>query len=188
MYYKEQNFPSQQEAAKSITISACVELCRSLDLSIKSLLNLFILFSNRFERVYFTQSYVAEKLGIRRETANRLIAKLCNMGVVAKEYRHMTSCNYYLNKVFNNLELRNALKPLYWACKYLPITLLMSLGDEMKSLNSMIGVNQWNQKGYVERLDNEDKLRSFYDKGDGKSGYENKSHDTYSKDKYISTD
>lgn len=178
MYYKAQNFPSQPEAAKSITISACIELCSSLQLSIKSLLNLFILFSNRFERVYFTQSYVAEKLGIRRETANRLIAKLCKLGILVKEYRHMTSCNYYLDKVFNNLDLRSALKPFYWACKYLPITLLMSLGDEMKSLNSMIGVNQWNQRKYVER----------YDREDEKPGLERMSHEIYSKDKYISTD
>jgi len=150
MNYKAENFRNQAQTTKQISNSDCVEISLEFDFSLRGLLDFMIGASNCLREMHFTQSYIAKKLGITREHTNRLLAKARKLGIVSSEYRHMTSCIYTLHHAFKDIDVRNSLKHLYKSCYYLPLSILMSLGDEMKSLSSMIGINQFNQKQYVE--------------------------------------
>jgi hypothetical protein len=150
MNYKAENFRNQAQTTKQISNSDCVEISLGFDFSLRGLLDFMIGASNCLREMHFTQSYIAKKLGITREHTNRLLAKARKLGIVSSEYRHMTSCIYTLHHAFKDIDVRNSLKHLYKSCYYLPLSILMSLGDEMKSLSSMIGINQFNQKQYVE--------------------------------------
>lgn len=165
----------QEKAFAEFYYSDSVVKTLSLRFSAKDVLNYIIAYDNMYGTIYVSQDRIAAFLGISREHVNRIIAYLCELGLLGKIYRHFQTCLYYLPKFLKDFEVRETLRSVYSACKYLPISVLMSLGDEMKCLSSMIGVNQFNNTPYIEVLENsrEDRSRA------------NVSHNKYNNKDYV---
>ena len=82
-----------------------------------------LVWSEAFEDMYFTQSTIAERTGRSRGFVNRTIGLLTKIGVLAKNYRHKTSCQYKVSNWFRNEKVRSALNSLFMAFVLFPVPL-----------------------------------------------------------------
>lgn len=69
----------------------------------RNILNLLIKFS-RCRSIFFSQDYIANRLGICREWVNKCIKLLCQEGLISKIYRHRDTCIYKLGAIFRNID------------------------------------------------------------------------------------
>jgi predicted transcriptional regulator len=76
-------------------------------------------------RVYASQITISEKLGIRRETVNKILQDLKAKGFIDWKRRMLTSNIYYLNPIFKDPEARKELRHTFKCFYFLPILILM---------------------------------------------------------------
>ena len=93
-------------------IQAAIQDCSATDLGI---IGIFISFENDKKVAYPSQSYVADKLGVWRETINRRIALLVKKGIIEKEKRGWNSCIYKISP--NVYKIADKIKHLIPALK-----------------------------------------------------------------------
>jgi|SRR5579859_877801 len=95
------------------------------------ILSRFIGLSNRCKTIYIRQDTIARDIGCCRESVNRWIAYFCELGILSKAYRPMTSCLYEINPLFYKKEIRNEIYFLLRSAIFLPIALLTSIRGEI---------------------------------------------------------
>src|ERR1700734_1261287 len=60
---------------------------KSLLVGSRKVLSKFIAFGRGCKSIFFSQEYLANACGLRRETVNRMIREFDDMGLIAKNYR-----------------------------------------------------------------------------------------------------
>ena len=55
----------------------------------------------RYKVIYPSQDTLAREVGVTRETVNRLLEKLLDVGLISRRYRHMKSCIYRITDFFS---------------------------------------------------------------------------------------
>src|SRR5579859_8191417 len=83
--------------------------------------------SNRCETIYIGQDTIAEDIGCCRKTVNRWMTRLCELGIIEKITRPMTTCIYKINPLFLTRKVRMEIRFLIRSAIFLPITLLTAL-------------------------------------------------------------
>jgi hypothetical protein len=89
------------------------------------LMGYMLAFANRHSDIYIRQDTIAAKLGYRRESINRALGALQELGLIKLLYRHMTSCKYKIASAFFNFEVRSELRHIYKCLFFIPIAFLM---------------------------------------------------------------
>ena len=89
------------------------------------ILDCILNYSNSCHYIFPSQTTLANAAGVRRETANRIIRLLQDMGLVSTQYRHMYTSLYAVAPIFKDLEIRQQLSRLLPSLKYLPMMILM---------------------------------------------------------------
>ena len=91
------------------------------------LIDNFIYFFNKHKDVYVTQTKLAGKYA--RETANRGIKKLVELGIITeKKRRFNSSCIYKLNPIFFDIDWRNKMIIWFKNLNFLSVNLLFGNG------------------------------------------------------------
>jgi DNA-binding Lrp family transcriptional regulator len=79
---------------------------------------------NVFDTVYASQSWIARKAGVARESVSRCVTRLEEQGVLVTVYRPNKTCLYKFAEIFQLIEVRNALVRFVRAFNYTKIKLL----------------------------------------------------------------
>ncbi len=80
--------------------------------SSQELLNVFVWMGNVFGKIWPSQEYIGLKLGIARQTVNRLLRTLKQAGFIKSIYRHRKTCIYQIDPIFYHPVVRKELTPL----------------------------------------------------------------------------
>ncbi len=81
----------------------------------------------KFHHIYVSQGLIAKELGCTRETVNRVLQKLDDMGFIAKKWNGVkTVCSYKVSNWFKKPEVIDALRGKYKFAFILCITLIQS--------------------------------------------------------------
>lgn len=91
--------------------------------------------ANRHKEVFPTQSTLGKKSKLSRSYTNKILLKFEKQGIIARNYRHMTSNLYKVAEIFNELNVREKLRQLFPAFKYLPLVLCLARGYTIKTIN-----------------------------------------------------
>lgn len=81
------------------------------------LLDIFITFDNKLSSLYFSQRYLANKLGVSRKTVNKYIKDLVQRGYITINYNYFSTCDYYLSQFFRIPSVRKKLADSIHALK-----------------------------------------------------------------------
>ena len=103
----------------------------SLTPSVKNIFNYCIATANIRKSNFVSQSLMAKKLGLSRETVNRGLKLLHELGLITKidrgwkenRTRIKKTCYYLINKLFFYQEIRNRYKHIFIALSYMVIFL-----------------------------------------------------------------
>lgn len=90
-------------------------------------MNHLIAGTNCWEEFFAGQERIGKSVGLARETVNRLIMRLRELGLVIVVNRPYKSNLYYIHPLFNNSYLRERLRHVFKAFKYLPLCILKSM-------------------------------------------------------------
>lgn len=128
---------------RSINQEKFAEKCKPLGIDTKDLYDFFITnikgktrdalsyvlaLSNKNRTIYVSQSRIARKIGSCRETANRAMGYLAELGLITKKYRHMMTCLYTIHPTFLDPEVRDELKTMFKCFYFLNLSFLGSFG------------------------------------------------------------
>lgn len=128
---------------RSINQEKFAEKCKPLGIDTKDLYDYFITnikgktrdalgyllaLSNKNRTIYVSQSRIARKIGSCRETANRAMGYLAELGLITKKYRHMMTCLYTIHPTFLDPEVRDELKDMFKCFYFLNLSFLASFG------------------------------------------------------------
>jgi hypothetical protein len=107
----------------------------------------------------------------RRETGNRTVKRLCELGIIIKKYRHEETCLYFLSPSF--FQYRHLFYELVPALRQLGLLLLFSLTSNVfaKEVTQLKNINYNSRKREISLLTfraNEANGYNFYDKDYGK--------------------
>lgn len=106
--------------------------------------------ANCCPELYFTQSYIAKKIGCVRETVNRLLRPFEELGLISSNFRYKTSNQYQISPYFEDLNVRRILKPIFKCLYWLPLSILLSREvrsvQECHTSNLYIYISQLNSK------------------------------------------
>jgi hypothetical protein len=92
----------------------------------RRVLNSVLYLSERHATNYVSQEYLAKYAGYKcRKTGNRVIKKFDSVGIIEKKYRHLKTCLYKTNDIFDDIAVRRSLKDVLPALKWLPLKWLM---------------------------------------------------------------
>lgn len=107
-------------------------------------LNLILLYYNRYHgNVTISQKRLADETGRSIRQVNRFIAKITELGIISKNYRHMRTNQYRIADFFLNLEMRKRLKYLFPALKFFALWMLTGCTDVLGYFNRPVNVNTW---------------------------------------------
>jgi len=124
----------------------------SLTLKQRKLLNGILNYYYRKGKAYMRQDTLAKFAGYKsRQHVNMLLGKFIEDGIIASNYRHMTSCEYKVAPFFDDFKIRALLRPLLSAFVVFPIHLLDAfLGLRTQNVSNYIYIidrsNQFDQK------------------------------------------
>ena len=117
----------------------------------RKLLNCLMYWSNQGKEIHIRQDTLAEFAGYKcREQANRFIKQLCELGIIAKLYRHKTSCLYKISSFFNDLGVRSKLKRYLSQLGHLPIWLLQV--DVTQYISTNLLVSNRSNEDYLKEI------------------------------------
>lgn len=136
---KSKYIPSQQE------IKDLEQKINSLTKSEKLVANYYFGTANIRKSIFLSQAFVALRLGLCRETVNRALKKLHELGLITKidrgwkedRARIKKTCYYIVNKLFFYKEIREKYKSIFLALSYLVI---------FSNFESIFGINSKPQK------------------------------------------
>lgn len=92
--------------------------------SVRKVLNILVLCSNRYSITYPTHQKIALWAGVSIATCKRALDILREYGVIGSAYRHMKSCLYKMASLLGDTYIRSQLVSVCWAFKYMPLLLL----------------------------------------------------------------
>lgn len=115
----------------------------------------YLLYIDNFSRdIYPRQDTIAQYAELSREHVNRTLKKLVSLGLVAKMYRHKTSCLYRTSRWFKDFFIRSSLKTLFSSLSIFSLSLLSidlnSILEKETSHNTYKGIiyNYTNKHNY----------------------------------------
>jgi len=113
--------------------------CRQL-----KVLNAIFNYYYRNGRAYIRQDKIARYAGYAsRPHTNKVIGKFIEDGIIASNYRHMTSCEYKVSSFFEDPQIRTLLRPFLTALAVFPIQLLDAFSkNRTQNVSSYIYINQ----------------------------------------------
>lgn len=77
----------------------------------------------KYEVIYVRQDTIASILGVSRQYVNQIIGMLCNVGIIQKTYRHMTSCIYRVSSFFKTRQVKHRLAHIFHVFRLQLLTL-----------------------------------------------------------------
>lgn len=107
--YDKQNITSEKQSQQQV-----FDIVNKLSLSHRRVFNVIILLSNKYKCIYIRQDTIGKYIKLCRQRINEILQDLKSLFLVDMWYRHMKSCVYSINTLFNNFTLRRKL------CQLLP--------------------------------------------------------------------
>jgi hypothetical protein len=105
----------------------------------KLILNELIGKSSQYVDIWISQSTMGKSSSVTREYANRVIKEFERDGILNKQYRHMTTCLYKLNSIFNDYEMRKKLSIIFPALRLIPFVWMFSC--QTANITEVINLN-----------------------------------------------
>ena len=81
-------------------------------------------FDNNFTAIYFSQGWLAKKLGYCRKTINETLWSLSQRGYITSHYNHFSTCDYKLSDYFKLIPVRQLLAPSIKAFAFISLSVL----------------------------------------------------------------
>lgn len=122
---KKQDWKEYFPKISPIVAADPVSYFQNLPPTAKEVLNYLLLMSSKYKYVSPSQTTIAKAIGRSRQHVNLMLGRLEADGVVASNYRHLTSCQYKASPFFSNPKIRSLLSHIFEALKPGPIKLLM---------------------------------------------------------------
>lgn len=115
-------------------------------------LNSILLLCSRYKLVYASQAKIAKMSNISLGTANKEIAQLAELGLIAKKYNGANKpCWYKVSTYFNDIDIKISLRTRLSIFFYFSLTLLISASeaDNIRSKNDLrnIYINKQQKTG-----------------------------------------
>lgn len=107
--YDKQNITSEKQSQQQV-----FDIVNKLSLSHRRVFNVIILLSNKYKCIYIRQDTIGKYIKLCRQRINEILQDLKSLFLIDMWYRHMKSCVYSINTLFNNFTLRRKL------CQLLP--------------------------------------------------------------------
>lgn len=86
-----------------------------------AVLNDFLVWNESYEDMYSAQSTIAQRLGKSRGFVNKTIGLFVDLGLLASNYRHKTSCQYKVSNWLKDVKVRAALSSILSAFVLFPV-------------------------------------------------------------------
>jgi len=95
----------------------------------RCILDYIFALSNNYQDIFPSQSTLANAAAVTRQTANEIVGRLYNDGILGKEYRHMGTSLYKINPTLLTLDFRKILATIFSNISIMPLSLLMILNN-----------------------------------------------------------
>lgn len=105
-------YDKQNKTYEKISQQQVFQIINRLSSSHRRVLNLIINLSNKYKCLYIRQDTIARSIKLCRQRVNEIIQDLKSLLLIDSWYRHMTSCVYSINTIFNDFTLRIKLSQL----------------------------------------------------------------------------